>query len=71
MVPIPPEPTLHLQSQRRGLWTTSVSRRVSLEVLETQMRLIDSYRGGNWPQRIVDDDGRVLLQNEAARQLTG
>jgi len=64
-----PEPTLHLQWRRRGAWATSFSRRASLEVLETQMRLIDSYRGGNWPQRIIDDDGRILLQNEAARQL--
>lgn len=64
---LPPEPTLHLEDLRRGTWSVRISRRGSLEAMVEQMKVIDGYRGGNWPQRITDDSGKVLLQNEAAR----
>jgi hypothetical protein len=66
---VPPQPMFHLENRWRGIWAIRFSRRGGLEALEAQMKLIDSYRGGNWPQRITDDRGKVLIQNEAARLL--
>jgi hypothetical protein len=66
-----PQPALHLENRWRGIWAIRFSRRGSLDALVAQMRIIDGYRGSNWPQRITDDAGRVLVQNDAARLLNG
>ena len=63
------QPTLHLQDRRKGNWAIRFSKRGPLSAIQAQMAVIDSYRGGNWPQRITDDLGNVLVQNEAARLL--
>ena len=63
------QPTLHLQDRRKGNWGIRFSKRGPLSAIQAQMVVIDGYRGGNWPQRITDDLGNVLVQNEAARLL--
>ena len=68
---VPPQPVFHLEHRWRGVWAIRFSKRGNLEELEAQMRVIDGYRGGNWPQRITDDRGKVLVQNEAARAFSG
>ena len=61
--------TLRLQQVQQDAWVDRWSGSVMIETMAAIMEAIDSYKKEPCPQRVMNPNGVVLMENDTAKAL--